>query len=133
MDVRAFIDAEIAKPFAWGATDCVATLDRWVQAAAGVSPLDRYGYRHHDQAGARAILAAHDGDLIGALTAAMAAAGLERTTRPLPGDVGVVRVEDMACAAILTHRLWFSRDQSGVIWAARPRTLRAWRVPCLHS
>ena len=130
MDVRTFINGEIAKPFAWGATDCVATLDRWVQAAAGVSPLDRYGYRHHDQAGARAILAAHDGDLIGALTAAMAAAGLECTTSPQAGDAGMVRIGDLACAAILRDRMWFTRSETGILWAGPSRILRAWRVPC---
>lgn len=129
-DVLSFIDIEKPKAFVWGATDCVATLDRWVRIAAGFSPLDRFGRRHLDEEEARAWIAEYDGDFVRGMSEVLDASGLERTGRPQPGDVGLVRVGDLACSAILAGRFWFSRNESGVVWAARARTLRAWRVSC---
>lgn len=127
-DVLSFIAAEKRRAFAWGGTDCVATLDRWVLLAAGFSPLDRFGRRHADEAEARAWIAEYDGDFVRGMGEVLDGAGMERTSRPEPGDVGLVRVGDMACSAILAGRFWFSRNETGLLWASKARTLRAWRV-----
>lgn len=129
-DVLSFIAAETLKPFDWSVTDCVATVDRWVFLASGFSPLDRFGRRHADEAEARAWIAEYDGDFVRGMSEVLDGAGLERTATPQPGDIGLVRIGDQACTAILAGRFWFSRNETGLLWASKARTLRAWRLPC---
>lgn len=125
--LTAFLRAEIAKPFVWGATDCAATADRWVELAAGRSPLSIYGRSYSGREEAEQWLAERGGIAI-ALCRVMRASGFARAQEPQSGDVGLIVHKAKLCVAIHAGRLWFSRDETGFIGAPLGCAWKAWRV-----
>lgn len=129
--VAEFIAAEAAKPFAWGETDCCKTLDRWVACRKGYSPLVLAGCDYADEAGARAIMERHQ-NMFFALTRVAEIDRAEETNAPVMGDVAAIVLDGgKVCAAIHAGKVWFSRDEDGLIGAPveTTRVLKAWRVP----
>lgn len=126
-DLDAYVRSEIAKPFAWGATDCAMTTCGWIERVTGVHPLERYGRAHANEGQARAWLGERGG-LGAAMSKVMRASGFRRTDAPAPGDVGLVGHTGQLCAAILTQRGWFSRSETGLICVPSGAFLRAWRI-----
>lgn len=122
-----FVQHESEKPFEWAVTDCCATAFRWVETVSGRHPLDAYGRRYHSEAEARLWIEAA-GSLLRLVRTILAAAGLKKTGRPVPGDVGIVQFEGRVFLAILTPNGWFSRDFDGLIMAPANAFRVAWRV-----
>ena len=52
MDVRSYVAAVSAEPFAWGRNSCALIADRWVQIVKGFSPMKRFGrvYANREEA-----------------------------------------------------------------------------------
>ena len=127
MTITEFVAAEVAKPFAWGDTDCASTADRWVQHVRGISPMAVYGRKHTNRDEALAWLAEPGGVSV-AFNRIMRAAGFEKTTDPQPGDLGLVLFGPRACVAIHTGTIWFSRHEDGLVGAPLENVWKAWKI-----
>lgn len=127
MTLQQFLAAEAARPFVWGDTDCASTADRWVRHCTGRSPLALYGRAHRDAAEAKAWLA-EAGGLVAAVPRVMRAAGLRLVDDLTAGDVGLIQAGSVACVAIWTGQLWFSRHEGGLLGLPGSCKRRAWRV-----
>lgn len=126
-DIQEFIELEMAKPFKWADTCCCMTADRWIKARSGLSPIQNYGRKYDCESDAKRWMSERGGLLYAILTV-MRSSGLSSTESPLEGDVGIIELKDKLCMAIFTGERWFSRDESGFIFAKRDRFVRAWSV-----
>lgn len=127
MTLADFIHAEAATPFRWGETDCAAMADRWMQLAAGFSPLAVYGRAYSGPQEAQEWLG-EPGGLAVAVNRVMRASGFARAKEPRPGDVGLVFHKQKLCVAIHAGRMWISRDESGLVGAPLVACWKAWRI-----
>lgn len=125
MDVSEFLETERKRPFEWGTTDCATTADRWVKTRRGFSPLERYGRTITDEETGRAWLS--EGGLAD-MPKIMRRSRIRMTFFPLPGDIGLIAVNNVACVAIFDGALWHSRDADGFIAADPSHCARAWRI-----
>ena len=125
--LRKFLASEMAKPFAWGETDCACTTDRWVRSVAGFSPMLIAGRVHGSQQAARDWLA-EPGGIAVAVNRVMRAAGLSKTSAPATGDVGLAVHAGRLCMSIFDGRLWLSRDETGFLAAPAEACWKAWKV-----
>lgn len=125
--LRRFVKDELARPFAWGATDCAHTGDRWARLASRRSFIAALGVDFADEAGARALMARLPMPVW--IGRAMRAAGFARTDRAEPGDLGIVRLGNVAALALMTGAGWLWRDEDGMHGApATTATLAIWRI-----
>ncbi len=127
MGIREFVAAIVAEPFAWGKTDCGSIADRWIAIKTGVSPLDAYGRRHHDENEGKAWLA-EPGSVAVAVNRVMRSNGFKRTKTPQAGDLGLVLYDGRMCIALHTGDYWFSRHEDGLIAAPLGNLWKAWAV-----
>lgn len=127
MTIDEYVRVEMARPFAWGETDCASTADRWVRHVTGMSPMATFGRHHKDEAEARQWLS-EPGSIAVAVNRVMRKSGFQKTSTPQPGDVGLVVHKDRLCMAIFTGTVWFSRDEDGLIGAPVGSDWKAWRV-----
>lgn len=122
-----FLEHELAKPYRDGETDCSNTADRWVQLNRGFSPLGEYGRPVRNTQDVQGWLSERFG-LAGAALRVMRLSGLERTLKPQAGDIGLVIIKKEICMAIFTGRVWFSRNERGVMLGKADAFVRAWSV-----
>lgn len=125
MDVREFVAALAAEPFAWGVNDCASCADRWVTLRRGFSPMGLYGRRHTSRDEAQAWLS-EPGNIYVAFNRVMRRGGFQRTKTPGPGDLGLVIFDGRICIAIHTGDCWFSRHEDGFIAAPLNHFWKAW-------
>lgn len=92
---------------------CCRMADRWFALRKGFSALARHGRDFASADDVAAWLAEPGGVLRGVLNV-MARAGVPRTATPAYGDVGLVRLGDLAAMAIFDGRVWHSRDETGM-------------------
>ena len=123
-DLVAFLRASGARAFAWGECDCCTWACDWVLARRGVDPAARWRGRYRTALGAKRNLRRGLGVVAGE---AFAVAGLQRTTDPRPGDVGVVWTPQGASLAIRTATGWAGKAETGIV-VAPFETLFAWTV-----
>ncbi len=125
-----FLDEAMRSPFVWGARDCLLWPADWVRLAVGRDPAAAFRGRYRTQLGAARILTRHGG-LVALATRSMTAAGLDETTEPRSGDVGLVQVMTAAgpqpAGAIRTGARWSVLCAAGIAAGPFP-TLMAWRV-----
>lgn len=126
-DLSEFLRRELVKPYHDGKTDCSNTADRWVQLNRGFSPLGRYGRPVNNTKDVQEWLSERFG-LAGAALRVMRLSGLERTVTPQAGDIGLVIIKREICMAIFTGRVWFSRNERGVMLGKADAFVRAWSV-----
>lgn len=125
--VSEFLAGELARPFAWGETDCAHTADRWARHVSGRSALTARGIDFADEAGARGLMDRFA--LPVWVGRAMRAAGFAMTESPGEGDVGVVVSGPIAAVAIKGPSGWLWRDETGLHHAPDGvRVLGAWRI-----
>ncbi|MCH4542918.1 DUF6950 family protein [Ochrobactrum sp. A-1] len=129
MNIADFIAMEARKPFAWGETDCVSTTDRWIRLATGLSPLAWINRTYASEDEANSILADRGG-LAVLVNRAMRAVGIEKTSAPRAGDVGLIFHRDKLCMAIHAGDVWFAHDENGLIGAPLNAVWKAWRIEC---
>ena len=117
MTLDQFIASEMGKPFIWGQTDCASRVNRWIAIQTGKSPRDAVDYATVQQ---RVL------DTIRAMRRGMS--DFERTGQPMPGDVGIVAMGRLICAALYTGPHWVAWSETGMMIHRSPRVLRAWKV-----
>lgn len=121
-----YLSAAAARPFAWGECDCALFGADWVLARRGFDPAVgfRGTYRRSCQAQDVLILR---GGLLKLVGKQLAANGVEETSDPQPGDVGVVEATEGATVAICVEGGWACKSPRGVAVAPR-RLYKAWRI-----
>lgn len=127
MDIREFVAAVSAEPFAWGKTDCASIADRWVVSRRGFSPMARFGRKHESEADALEWLS-EPGSIAVAFNRVMRASGFKRIGCPIRGDLGLVILDDRMCIALHTGDCWFSRHEDGLVGAPLKNFWKAWAV-----
>lgn len=127
LDLAAFLREGAARPFAWGACDCCTFACAWIERRRGVDPSAPWRGRYRSVRGALRQMRRGGGDLLAVVTKAMRSAGLNETSDPQPGDVGVVRTPAGLALAIRTPLGWAGKAESGVVTAPYP-CLLAWSV-----
>lgn len=123
-----YLRAEAGRPFALGRADCVTMVAGWVWMRRGVDPM-AYCRGYAEKPEADALLAGWGG-LARAVGRGLRRAGLPMTRAPVPGDVAVVALGDMAVGAIRTPRRWALRLDTGfaLVPLESVRVIAAWRV-----
>lgn len=123
-----FLERMAATPFVDGVSDCALTLADWVMTATGCpDPAAHLRGRYRTALGRERLLR-RNGGLVAVVADCAVRAGLTPTTRPEPGDVGVIRIGGVTVAAICAGRLWAVKSSAGLS-ALRGDTLKAWSVP----
>lgn len=125
-DPSQFLRAALDRAFVWGESDCFCWVSDWIHQVRGVDPAAPWRGRYSDEAGAIAFYG--EIGFTALVEAAMAAAGLDRTSDPQPGDVGLVlQAGTIPTLAIRTGLGWACKADVGV--RTRPHTrLMAWSV-----
>lgn len=124
--LAAHLRAGAARAFAWGEHDCCVFACGWVKARRGVDPAARWRGRYRTAGGAARHLR-RGGGLDALAGRAMAEAGLGVTTRPVPGDVGLVKTAQGLALAIRTPTGWACAGPAGIT-VAPFAMLAAWSV-----
>ncbi len=127
--LKNFLSDEANRPFSWGFSDCVSTVDRWILACTGLSPLAWVDREYSDADGAASILADRGG-LAVLVNRAMRSQGFIKTGKPVTGDVGLIFHNEKLCMAIHAGNCWFSHDEHGLIGAPLSAVWKAWRIKC---
>lgn len=125
--IASFISREIAKPFAWGVTDCCSTADRRVEEITGRSPLALFGRPFVDEVSARAWLS-EPGGIAVAVNRVMRRAGIARCTTPDVDDVALVMFGNRIAVGLWTGSIWWSRDEDGQMGASVEAAWKIWRI-----
>lgn len=120
--------AEMGKPLVWGETDCVATVDRWISARSGRSPLREFGEPYDSEHEAAVLL--DRCNLPIRMARALRCCGFRTSRDPLPGGVGIVVVGGFVAAAIRGRSMWLFRGERGGLCGASPsvRALGMWDI-----
>lgn len=126
-ELAAFLREGAARPFTWGACDCCTFACAWIAHRRGVDPSRPWRGRYRSLRGALRQIRRGGGDLLAVAADAMRVAGLDVTSVPQPGDVGIVRTPAGLALAIRTPLGWAGKSESGVVTAPYP-CLRAWSV-----
>lgn len=114
--------------FAWGTSDCLVSVVRYVAEAAG-RPMPRWP-RYSSGAGALRILRRHGG-LEGYATTVLERLGCTRTEFPARGDVGLIDIPGTGPTACLClGDKWAARGQDGVVMFALDAEA-IWAVPAV--
>lgn len=133
MDVSTYLETERCRPFVWGETDCATTADRWFKSVHGYSPMTRYGRTVMNEELGRAWMAS-PGGIVRGVQSVMNAADAKRVAGvPVPGDIGIVVVDNRRCIAIYDGSVWCSRDEDGFIVADDCHRHLAWEVAICRS
>ncbi|MGB6079085.1 MAG: hypothetical protein WBF99_06450 [Xanthobacteraceae bacterium] len=90
MTLSEYLAALARKRFVYGETDCLMILADWVFIRRGIDPAAHWRGTYHDEAGCRAALIAGRG-IVHCIEAGLAPLGIQRTSDPKHGDVGLVR------------------------------------------
>lgn len=115
--------------FAWGERDCGLFVADWVGLVTGRDPAADLRGRYRDADGAAT--ACGCAGLAGTVARLARAAGLERTSNPAHGDIGIVtdRLGTTFCA-VRCPTGWAARAERGIVVSAHSavRVRMAWAV-----
>lgn len=145
----AFLEAATERVLDWGAWDCLLTPSDWVVISGHGDPAAEWRGRYGTALGAARIVSGAGG-LEALATASAAHVGLQPTSSPRLGDIGLMRTArapDLPVEVLRSLGLWVPaslRDLSGAVcigggaWATassrglamfqRPEIAAAWRV-----
>lgn len=130
MNLAAFLERAARTPFDYGTFDCCLMPADWIWLKRGVDPAADLRGRYATAIGCARVLA-REGGVLAVFARCVASVGLEPTTAPLEGDVGVVDAETSkgreAVGAICTGPRWAILGRPGLIVAPFV-PLTAWRL-----
>lgn len=112
---------------------CGRMADKWVALVRGFSPIARYGRDFESDDDVQAWLT-EPGGIAVAVNRIMRAAGLEKTTDPQFGDVGLIihgdRINEKIpiSVAIRGRHGWHSRNSSGLMLFPADTYWKAWAI-----
>lgn len=115
----------------WGVFDCcLGLIAGWVDAERGVDCAAPFRGRYRSPRGAQRLIAQYGGlDVL--IDTHFGPLGISQTAEAAPGDVGVVRWNDVrgerVCAAIKTKLGWAALRERGLNVAPAP-VVMAWRI-----
>ena len=123
-----YLRRQAALPYTLGQSDCCCLVADWLIECRGIDPMADCP-RYFCTAEANDLLCGMGG-LPRAVGRSMRQFGIRMTRAPLPGDVAVVAIRDMATCAIRTERRWAVRlfDGLALLPPERVRVIAAWRV-----
>lgn len=135
--VYAELNRWLRLPYLWGESDCVTICADWVSRWHGVDPAAdlrlTYGSAGECERATRFF-----SDPLGCIAPRMAAAGLNLTTQPKIGDVGLLLLPVSAHAArphgaICLGKKWAAKTLDGSVQQYEPfKVLAAWSVNYAH-
>lgn len=124
-----YLDSAARTPFVWGVFDCLLFPADWRRLVDGVDPAERFRGTYDSERGALRILTTHGG-FLGLANTEMTRAGLQPTTRPVAGDVGLVEVVSLAgpspAGAIFNGETWAVLPRGGGLAFGRYPLVKAW-------
>jgi hypothetical protein len=103
-------------PFVWGGgdraghADCLLSVGEHIEACGGPNTVRRFWGTYSDEAGAKALLDAHGG-----AAGLLDLTGLQRTERPVRGDIMVVEFPEGETAGLCTGYGYAVRMLKGVV------------------
>jgi hypothetical protein len=116
MTIDEYIISEFGKPFVWGQTDCASRACRWVEIKTGKSPSQGLDFSKIKKGF----------DVI--RTAKKQMKSYKLSENPKEGDVGMILIGDLICAAIKTKDHWVAWNESGLMTHKNPRIVWAWDI-----
>lgn len=125
-DLQDFLLAASERSFSWAEHDCISWLGTWVAIRHGSNPADGFTGRYRSRRGALRLIREHGG-LEGLIDAGVVPLGLERTVKPRPGDIALVRAPEGIIGGIVTQRFIANVGLRGLFMRRLP-ILTAWRV-----
>lgn len=131
-----YMDELASRPWIWSETDCTMSVAKWIDLVTGLDPLGKYRGKYHTADQARET-ARRAGGFVPTVSRLLDEAGLERTSEPETGDVGIVIVPVgernvlPVVGAILAiralDRLWVCKAMRGLACKDFP-IFTAWRL-----
>lgn len=124
-------------PHRWGETDCLMLPADWVKRIRGVDPAEDVRLTYETGAECQRVWRFFTEPLL-AVAPRMEKAGLSRTARPVPGDVGIILVQtdpgvSRPHGALFLGRNWAVKCADGSVCAlAAPKIIAAWEVGYAH-
>jgi hypothetical protein len=122
MNISDFMAAEYRNPGSESAGRCCYMVDRWLQAARGLSPMAAHGWAGVSRERVQ------ETNVARAVARALYRSGLTATDDPKPGDIGIIVYMGRVCAALHDGQHWVSYDDDGFIAAPLFSYRRAWAV-----
>ncbi len=132
MTLDQYLDRAARRPFAYGEHDCLLFLADWVREKRGVDPAEGLRGRYSGRLGALRLKLVHGG-AAGLVASCVRLAGLERTSEPRAGDIGLLFAlvpgasMPQIVGAICAGERWVALAPSGLV-ASAAKPAAAWRV-----
>lgn len=131
MDLPAFLESALRRPFAWGRFDCALFAGAWAEALTGVDAGAPWRGRYSTALGCARLLK-REGGLVAVMDRGAMLAGFTPTRTAFAGCVGAVAVTgprgpDLA-GAVFTGRRWALLTPGGLMFATPPPTAM-WGCP----
>lgn len=126
-----FVSRMMARPFVWGACDCVTVPADWVQLLTGRDPAAGLRLTYSSPAECQRVTGFFT-DPVGVIGPRLRACGLVEAVRPRRGDVGVVVLgpdERPHGAICLDGKVWAMKGPSGMAAQVPTAVLQAWTLP----
>lgn len=127
MTLDQFLDRMAATPFRDGRSDCALTVADWVVDQRGCPDPAADLRGRYGSPSARQKLLKGRGGFRRVMEVCAERAGLERTRRPVRGDVGLVVFGKRPTAAICLGDRWAAKG-AGVVVETPRRIIVAWRI-----
>lgn len=118
-----FLRERAAQTLVWGSNDCGLFMADWVKIVTGIDPAAAWRGKYSSPYDLAKIGGLETLALAGAMKA-----GLERTTHPERGDVGLVNMPWGLTGAIKTEDGWAMLCKEGLVITRAAKFRMAWRV-----
>jgi len=129
-DLQTYMMEISSTPWIWGDNDCCSLAADWCVARGYDDPMERWRGKYDCEVGARGFINEYGG-LPSLWLIGMADAGIEETSNPEIGDIGIAEVNGdhgpELVGAIYAGRRWHMRSPLG-IYSARVEPILCWRV-----
>lgn len=122
-----FLEAATARTFRDGEWDCQLFPAEWVRLVTGVDPAKEWRGRYSTALGRERILKREGGPLA-VMTRGAESARLKRTTEPVRGDVGLIRLSGRDYGAVCLGDRWALVTRRGLAAERPDEVIRAWEV-----
>lgn len=131
-----FFDKSARTPYVLGQNDCILEVGDWLKHCCGTKISDKWRGQYTSQDGFEAI-AAQYGGLEQLLRKAFTDFGLEETSEPQAGDIGLLRTDEYGIMGgiLLVSGRWRVRTPDRILTSRPPlvNIIVTWKLPCRSS